>query len=93
MRDHLEADGSFINSIVGEGTRFEGMLELSGLLRIDGDFSGNIRTSGKVLVGKNGRAEWNGLNGSGAPVANGLYVIRMERDGRGTGSPVRIGIK
>ena len=57
MSDHLEADGSFINSIVGEGTRFEGMLELSGLLRIDGDFSGNIRTSGKVLVGKNGRAE------------------------------------
>jgi cytoskeletal protein CcmA (bactofilin family) len=57
MSDHLEADGSFINSIVGEGTRFEGVLELSGLLRIDGDFSGTIRTSGKVLVGKNGRAE------------------------------------
>ena len=57
MSDHLETDGSFINSIVGEGTRFEGVLELNGLLRIDGDFNGTIRTAGKVLVGKNGRAE------------------------------------
>ena len=57
MSDHLEADGSFVNSIVGEGTRFTGELELNGLLRIDGDYSGTIRTTGKVLVGKNGRAE------------------------------------
>jgi len=57
MSDHLIADGTFINSIVGEGTRFSGDLNLSGLLRIDGDYSGTITTSGKVLVGKNGRAE------------------------------------
>ena len=57
MSDHIEEDGSFINSIVGEGTRFSGEIDLEGLLRIDGDFSGTIRTGGKVLVGKNGRAE------------------------------------
>ena len=57
MSNHLQEDGSFINSIVGEGTVFCGELELSGLLRIDGDFSGTIRTGGKVLVGVNGRAE------------------------------------
>ncbi len=57
MSDHIAEDGSFINSIVGEGTRFKGELDLSGLLRIDGDYSGTIRTPGKVLVGKNGRAE------------------------------------
>lgn len=56
MSDQLE-DGSFINSIVGEGTTFKGELELSGLLRIDGDFIGTITTGGKVLVGKSGRAE------------------------------------
>ena len=50
-------DDSFVNSIIGEGTRFRGEFELSGLLRIDGDFSGTIRTKGKVLVGRNGRAE------------------------------------
>ncbi|TFG59737.1 MAG: polymer-forming cytoskeletal family protein, partial [Spirochaetales bacterium] len=57
MSDYLAADGTFINSIVGEGTRFRGELDLDGLLRIDGDYFGSIKTTGKVLVGKNGRAE------------------------------------
>jgi cytoskeletal protein CcmA (bactofilin family) len=57
MSDYLAEDGSFINSIIGEGTAFRGELSLNGLLRIDGDFSGTVRTSGKVLVGKSGRAE------------------------------------
>ncbi len=57
MSDQLIEDGSFINSIVGEGTIFRGELNLNGLLRIDGDFSGTIRTTGKVLIGKSGRAE------------------------------------
>jgi cytoskeletal protein CcmA (bactofilin family) len=51
------SDDAFINSIIGEGTRFKGEFDLNGLLRIDGDFTGTIRTKGKVLVGKNGRAE------------------------------------
>ncbi|MCK4540680.1 MAG: polymer-forming cytoskeletal protein [Spirochaetales bacterium] len=57
MSDHLIADGSFINSIVGDGTRFKGELKLNGLLRIDGDFLGTIKTPDKVLIGKGGRAE------------------------------------
>ncbi len=48
---------TLINSIVGEGTHFRGSLELNGLLRIDGDFSGTIQTGGKVIIGKNGRAD------------------------------------
>jgi cytoskeletal protein CcmA (bactofilin family) len=50
-------DDAFVNSIVGEGTHFRGHLELAGLLRIDGDFSGSIRTAGRVLIGRNGRAD------------------------------------
>lgn len=57
MSDQILESDSFINSIVGEGTSFQGELHLNGLLRIDGDFSGTIRTSGKVLIGKSGRAE------------------------------------
>jgi cytoskeletal protein CcmA (bactofilin family) len=57
MSSSFVEDGAFVNSIVGEGTRFNGELDLNGLLRIDGDFTGSIRTSGKVLVGKNGRAQ------------------------------------
>jgi cytoskeletal protein CcmA (bactofilin family) len=56
LSDHI-TDDAFINSMIGEGTRIKGELDLNGLLRIDGDFSGAIRTKGKVLVGKNGRAE------------------------------------
>ncbi len=57
MSDTRISDDAFINSIIGEGTRFKGEFDLSGLLRIDGDFSGTIRTTGKILVGKNGRAD------------------------------------
>lgn len=48
---------AFINSIVGPGTFFRGHVELRGLLRIDGDFSGSVRTDGRVIVGKSGRAD------------------------------------
>ena len=57
MSDPHVTDDAFINSIIGEGTRFKGEFDLNGLLRIDGDFSGVIRTKGKVLIGRNGRAE------------------------------------
>ncbi len=57
MSDARFTDDAFINSIIGEGTRFKGEFDLNGLLRIDGDFTGVIRTRGKVLVGQNGRAE------------------------------------
>ena len=57
MSDSHITDDAFINSMIGEGTRFKGEFDLNGLLRIDGDFTGTIRTRGKVLIGKNGRAE------------------------------------
>jgi cytoskeletal protein CcmA (bactofilin family) len=55
MDDYVKGQ-ALINSIIGEGTRFRGDLDLKGLLRIDGDFEGNIRTDGRVLVGRGGRA-------------------------------------
>ncbi|MCD6342786.1 MAG: polymer-forming cytoskeletal protein [Spirochaetaceae bacterium] len=55
MDDYTKGQ-ALINSIIGDGTGFRGDLDLKGLLRIDGDFEGNIRTDGRVLVGKAGRA-------------------------------------
>jgi len=55
MSEHTKGQ-ALINSIIGDGTRFRGDLDLQGLLRIDGDFEGNISTNGRVLVGRNGRA-------------------------------------
>lgn len=47
----------FVNSIIGEGARFFGDIELDGLVRIDGDFSGAIRKADRVLIGKTGRVK------------------------------------
>ncbi len=46
-----------INSIIGFGTVFSGDLDLTGLLKIDGDFSGSVKAEGKVLIGHTGRAK------------------------------------
>ena len=59
MSDSQIAYTSLLNSIIGEGTRFKGEFDLTGLLRIDGDFFGTIRTRGQIIVGLNGRAECN----------------------------------
>lgn len=48
---------AFVNSLIGEGSFFHGDITISGLLRIDGDFSGSIKTAGKVFVGRSGRAD------------------------------------
>jgi cytoskeletal protein CcmA (bactofilin family) len=47
----------FVNSLIGFGSRFKGDIEIDGLFRVDGDFSGSIKTEGKVLVGTHGRAD------------------------------------
>lgn len=62
---------SFINSIVGPGTFLRGHVELQGLLRIDGDFSGSVRTDGRVIVGKGGRADC--AIEAGTVVVGGLF--------------------
>jgi cytoskeletal protein CcmA (bactofilin family) len=57
LSDSQFTDDGSIQSIIAEGTRFKGEFDLNGPLRIDGDFTGVIRTKGRVLVGGNGRAE------------------------------------
>jgi cytoskeletal protein CcmA (bactofilin family) len=57
MSEQITPDELTVHSIIGEGTCFRGEFDLKGLLRIDGDFSGVIRTQDKILVSRNGRAE------------------------------------
>ena len=47
----------FINSILGENTTLKGIYMIKGPLRIDGHFYGKIESTGKVIIGKSGRAE------------------------------------
>ncbi len=53
----MAGDSTLVNSIVGPGTNVKGHIDVSGLLRIDGDFSGSIKTSDRVIVGRGGRAD------------------------------------
>ncbi|WP_081941842.1 bactofilin family protein [Spirochaeta lutea] len=46
-----------VNSIIGPGSKFKGDIVVHGLIRIDGDFSGTIKTKGKILVGQYGRVD------------------------------------
>jgi len=55
-KDHIIINDK-LNSMIGPGTKFKGEFVLDGLLRIDGDFTGEICTTGKVLVGSTGRAD------------------------------------
>ncbi len=41
-----------ITTILGQGSTFEGKLTFEGAVRIDGDFKGEIRTSGTLIVGE-----------------------------------------
>lgn len=48
-----------INTIIGEGAKFNGEFILEGSLRIDGVFSGKILSEGKVIVGPTGHVKTN----------------------------------
>jgi cytoskeletal protein CcmA (bactofilin family) len=48
-----------LNSTIGEGSSFEGKFYISGSLRIDGKFEGEIRTDEELVVGESGKVRTN----------------------------------
>ena len=46
-----------VNSVIGEGTEFRGEFNIKGILRIDGFFSGTIKSANKVIVSKTGKVK------------------------------------
>jgi cytoskeletal protein CcmA (bactofilin family) len=44
-------------SVIGEGSVFEGTMEITGNLRVDGSFKGKLRISENLIVGKRGTVE------------------------------------
>lgn len=55
--DRLRGSEATVDSIVGPGTRLTGQLDLTGMLRIDGQFNGVVHASDRVLIGRTGRTE------------------------------------
>ena len=50
-------NGQEMNSVIGEGSIFEGKFFINGSLQIDGRFEGDIRTDEYVLVGETGKVK------------------------------------
>ncbi|MGQ0720127.1 MAG: bactofilin family protein [Candidatus Eiseniibacteriota bacterium] len=50
----LGPDNGEATSVIGENSAFQGTLEVDGNLRVDGKFSGTLRITETVHVGKNG---------------------------------------
>ncbi|MBN1532341.1 MAG: polymer-forming cytoskeletal protein [Spirochaetes bacterium] len=46
-----------VNSTIGEGSVFEGKFYISGSLRIDGKFEGDIKTDEELVVGVTGKVK------------------------------------
>ena len=50
-------NGQDLNSVIGEGSIFEGKFYINGSLQIDGRFEGDIRTDDQVIVGETGKVK------------------------------------
>lgn len=50
----IEPSGQ-VETIIGQNTTIKGSLSSSGSLRIDGQFEGDINSSGELIVGETGR--------------------------------------
>ncbi|MDK2822751.1 MAG: hypothetical protein PWQ67_2051 [Clostridia bacterium] len=48
-----------IETLVGMGTHFQGVVSSQGTVRIDGTFTGEIKTQGDLVIGDNGVLEAN----------------------------------
>ncbi len=47
------------NSIIGEGSIFEGKFYISGSLQINGKFEGEIKTENQIVIGETGKVKTN----------------------------------
>jgi cytoskeletal protein CcmA (bactofilin family) len=55
----MAGKGDSVNSTIGEGSVFEGKFYISGSLRIDGKFEGEIKTDEELVVGDTGKVKTN----------------------------------
>lgn len=51
----MASKGDYMNSTIGNGSVFEGKFYISGSLRIDGKFEGQIKTDEELVVGESGK--------------------------------------
>lgn len=54
-----------VDTVIGAGSKFEGKVIATGLVRVDGSLRGDIDTQGNVVIGEKGSVEGN---------VNGLHI-------------------
>ena len=50
-------DTTQIETIIGKETSFNGTIEATGTIRVDGKFEGQLTSSGDVIIGENGEVK------------------------------------
>ncbi len=48
-----------VNSVIGEGSSFEGKFYISGSLKVNGNFEGEIKTEETLIIGPTGKVKTN----------------------------------
>ncbi|MBI4977851.1 MAG: polymer-forming cytoskeletal protein [Spirochaetes bacterium] len=48
-----------VNSVIGEGSAFEGKFYIAGSLQIDGKFEGEVKTEDHLIIGPTGKVKTN----------------------------------
>ena len=77
-----------INSVIGPGSIFEGKFYISGSLKIDGKFEGDIKTDETLIIGETGKVKTNisarEVTVSGTMIGNikAENEVRLESTGR-----------
>lgn len=77
-----------LNSVIGPGSIFEGKFYISGSLKIDGKFQGEIKTEDELIIGETGRVKTNikakSVIISGTMIGNiqAREEVRLEKNGK-----------
>lgn len=77
-----------INSVIGQGSIFEGKFYIAGSLKIDGKFEGDIKTDEGLYIGETGKVKTNisakEVTVSGTLIGNirAENEVRLEETGR-----------
>jgi cytoskeletal protein CcmA (bactofilin family) len=77
-----------LNSVIGPGSIFEGKFYISGSLRIDGKFQGEIKTEDELIVGETGKVKTNikarSVVIAGTMIGNiqATEEVRLEKNGK-----------
>lgn len=46
-----------IDTLIGKGTSFQGNIVATGTIRIDGEFNGDVKVKGDIVIGEEGKVE------------------------------------